>query len=57
MGAYIIYVGLTILIPDKTNINKVPEAFDGNIWEFYTWKRSNMVFVSVFLLFFELAII
>ena len=57
MGAYILYVSLTILIPDKTREDRVPEAYDGNIWEYYTWKKSNMIFVSAFLLFFELGII
>ncbi len=33
------------------------EAFDGNIWEFYTWKRSNMIFCSAFLIFFNIAVI
>ena len=35
MGAYIMFVSLGILIPDKSNENKVPEAYDGNIWEYY----------------------
>jgi hypothetical protein len=35
----------------------VPEAYDGNIWEYFIWKRSNILFTSVFLMFFELAVI
>ena len=57
MGAYVTLVSLLILVPDKTDAGKVPEAYDGNIWEFFIWKRSNILFTSVFLMFFELAII
>lgn len=35
----------------------MPEAYDGNIWEFYTWKRSNMLFCSTFVIFFNMAVL
>ena len=57
IGVYLIFVALTILIPDKSGEGRVGEAFDGNIWEFYTWKRSNMIFCSAFLAFMGLSII
>lgn len=37
--------------------NYVPEAYDGNVWEFFTWKRSNVVFVSIFWIFYCLMLI
>jgi len=49
--------GMKILIPDKTDVSKPSEAHDGNTWEFFTWKRSNMIFVSTFLLFLMVSII
>ncbi len=57
MGAYVTLVSLLILIPNKTDAGKVPEAYDGNIWEFFIWKRSNILYTAVFLMFFELAVI
>lgn len=57
MGAYVTLISLFILVPDKTEPGRVPEAYDGNIWEYFIWKRSNMVFTAVFLMFFELAVI
>lgn len=56
-GLYLMRAGMVILIPDKTDYRKVIEAYDGNTWEYFTWKRINMVYVSTFLLFFCLAII
>jgi len=57
VGLYLMRAGMVILIPDKTDERKVPEAYDGNTWDYFTWKRSNMVYVSTFLLFLCLSII
>lgn len=57
MGAYVALISLGILVPDKTDPGRVNEAYDGNIWEYFVWKRSNILFTSVFLIFFELAVI
>jgi hypothetical protein len=57
MGSYVTLVSLLILVPDKNDAGRVPEAYDGNIWEYFIWKRSNILFTSVFLMFFELAVI
>lgn len=57
MGSYVTLVSLLILVPDKNEADRVPEAYDGNIWEYFIWKRSNILFTSVFLMFFELAVI
>ena len=57
MGSYVTLVSLLILVPDKNEAGRVPEAYDGNIWEYFIWKRSNILFTSVFLMFFELAVI
>jgi len=56
-GAYLMIVGLKVLIPDTTKKGKVQEAFDGNIWSYYYWKKSNMVFCSLWVIFYSLAII
>jgi len=56
-GIYLILVGLKILIPDTTNQRRIAESYDGNIWEYYQWKRSNMVFMSIWIIFMLLAII
>jgi hypothetical protein len=34
-GAYLMYVGLTVLIPDTTRLGRVQEAYNGNIWNYY----------------------
>lgn len=57
MGGYVTIVSLLILVPDKNEAGKVSEAYDGNIWEYFIWKRSNIMFTAVFLMFFELATI
>ena len=57
MGGYVAIVSLLILVPDKNEVGKVSEAYDGNIWEYFIWKRSNIMFTAVFLMFFELAVI
>ena len=56
-GLYLMKQGMFILIPDKMDYGNVIEAFDGNTWEYFTWKRINMVYVSTFLLGLCLAII
>jgi len=52
-------LGLKILIPEKTdqNANYVKESFDGNVWEFFTWKRSNVFFISFFWIFYNLMVV
>jgi len=57
VGLYLMRVSVVILIPDHADLRKVPEAHDGNTWEYHTWKRSNMLFVSLHLAFLLLAII
>ena len=59
VGAYLMYIGLKILIPEKgTKSNThVPESYDRNVWEFFTWKRSNVLFVSLFWIFYNLMMI
>jgi hypothetical protein len=57
MGGYVTIASLLILVPDKNEAGKVSEAYDGNIWEYFIWKRSNIMFTAVFLMFFELAVI
>jgi len=57
VGLYLMRVSLVILIPDQADVRKVAEAHDGNTWEYYTWKRSNMLFASLYLSFLLLAII
>ena len=56
-GTYMMVVGLGILIPDTSDKRKVSESYDGNIWNYYQWKRSNMVFCSITIIFFCLFII
>lgn len=50
-GAYLLYKGLVILIPDNSDKRKIHESYDGNIWQYYTWKRSNMIFNSLWVIF------
>lgn len=56
-GLYLMRAGMIILIPDKTEYGKVNEAYDGNSWDYFTWKRVNMIYVSTFLLSLCLAVI
>lgn len=56
-GAYLIIVGLRILIPDVSTKSRVSEAYDGNVWRYFQWKRSNMVFCSIWVVFIALALI
>ena len=57
VGLYLMRAGMVILVPDKSDQASVAEAHDGNTWEYFAWKRSNMIFVSTFLVFLLLAII
>ena len=34
-GAYLMLVGLAVLIPDTTRAGRVQEAYNGNIWQYY----------------------
>ena len=56
-GVYLMFVGLSILIPDTSDKRKIAESYDGNIWEYYQWKRSNMIFFSIWMIFIMLVII
>lgn len=51
------YIGLQILIPNTADQRQIPESFDGNIWQYYTWKRSNMIFSSIWMIFLTIVII
>ena len=57
VGLYLMQVAVGILIPDQADLRKVPEAHDGNTWEYATWKRSNMLFAAAHLSFLLLAVI
>jgi hypothetical protein len=57
VGLYLMRAGMIILIPDHADPMKVPEAHDGNTWEYFAWKRSNMIYASTFTSFLLLAII
>lgn len=56
-GVYLLFVGLTMLIPDISNKLKVHESYNGNIWNFYEWKRSNMMFMSMWIMFFGVTLL
>ena len=56
-GVYLMFVGLSILIPDTSDKRRIAESYDGNIWEYYQWKRSNMIFFSIWMIFIMLIII
>ena len=56
-GAYLLYVGLVVLIPDNSDKRKIHESHDGNIWQYYQWKRSNMIFNSIWMIFLTIIII
>ena len=57
VGVYLMAIALSILVPDQQDKSSVPESYDGNVWEYYAWKRSNMIFVSLWLIFLSLSII
>jgi hypothetical protein len=59
VGIYLMLLGLRIMAPDKeaNNTFHVAESYDGNVWEFFTWKRSNMLFISWFWIFYNLVVI
>ena len=56
-GIYMMMLGANLMCPDRSSKTDVPEAYDGNIWEYYTWKRGNMLFVSFLLIMLMVAII
>ena len=41
---------IKILIPDVTSKTRVAEAYDGNVWLYFKWKRSNLIFVSIWMI-------
>lgn len=54
------WLGLKILIPEKASSATdfvVPESYDANVWEFFTWKRSNVLFISIFWIFYNLVVV
>jgi hypothetical protein len=59
VGAYLMMLGLKIMIPEKHrgDMLHVQEAYDGNVWNYFTWKRSNMIFISVFWIFYNLMVV
>lgn len=57
VGLYLMRAGMNILIPNHADPMTVPEAHDGNTWEYFVWKRSNMIYASTFTSFLLLAII
>ena len=56
-GAYLMLVGLKVLVPDTTAQGRIQEAYNGNVWQYYQWKRSNMVFCSLWIVFYCLGVI
>jgi hypothetical protein len=56
-GVYLMLVALKVLIPDTTRVGRVQEAYNGNVWQYYQWKRTNMVFCSLWVIFYCLALI
>jgi hypothetical protein len=56
-GVYLMLVGMKILIPDVSSKTRVAEAFDGNVWTYFKWKRSNLVFCSIWFIFLGVALI
>lgn len=56
-GAYLLLVGLKIFVPDTTRAGRVYEAYNGNVWLYYVWKRSNMVYCSFWIILFCVALI
>lgn len=57
VGLYLMRAGMIILIPNHADPMAVPEAHDGNTWEYFAWKRSNMIYASTFTSFLLLGII
>ena len=59
VGIYLMLLGLRILIPEKSKlyVTEVAESHDGNVWEFFTWKRSNVLFISIFWIFYNLMVV
>lgn len=57
VGLYLMGAGMNILIPNHADPMTVPEAHDGNTWEYFAWKRSNMIYASTFTSFLLLGII
>jgi hypothetical protein len=51
-GLYCMTVAMSIMIPDTTKMGRVYEAYNGNVWQYYRWKRSNMMFCSIWVVFY-----
>ena len=57
-GGYLLVIALRVLIPDNSNQRRVHESpYDGNIWEYFKWKRSNMIYGSIWMIFLCLSIV
>jgi len=51
------YTALRVMIPNKQDDSKVYEAYDGNTWLYFNWKRTNFVLVTLIYLFFNIIMI
>jgi len=57
VGTIIMYTALRVMIPNKQDDSKVYEAYDGNTWLYFNWKRTNFVLVTLIYLFFNIIMI
>jgi hypothetical protein len=49
VGIMIMNIAVSVLIPNKQDDSKVYESYyDGNIWPYFSWKRTNFIFVTLF---------
>ena len=45
-------IAMEIMMPDKTDKTKIVQAYDFNIWDYFIWKKSNMVYITLFCIIF-----
>ena len=45
-------IAMNIMMPDKTDKKKICQAYDFNIWDYFIWKKSNMVYITLFCIIF-----
>ena len=57
VGTIIMYIALRVMIPNKQDSSRVYEAWDGNIWLYFNWKRTNFVLVTLIYLVYCLVLI
>jgi len=48
---------MNIMMPDKTDKTKICQAYDGNIWDYFIWKKSNMIYITLFCIIFSVFLI